>query len=401
MGSISLSTARFFSESDDTMKKKISLGLAIFLIVTASAVTFILTSFFTLQIFSRKNQKYSSLQALDAFVQKNFYGNIDDNKINDGILKGYVSGLDDKYSRYLTADEYANEKSENAGKMTGLGLTLQEDDSGYIKIAEIMPDSPVSETDIQAGDFIVSVNGSDVLETGFNESIELMSGTEGTEITLTVRHDETDRIYTLTRRPIEMITVTGEMLDNYIGYIKISGFKQNTAQQFLDILENLKSNGAKGIIFDLRENGGGLLDALEDCLDPLLPEGIIAIAEYSDGNSETIVYSDEEETNIPMIVLVNEHTASAAELFTASLRDFGKAETVGTTTYGKGVMQSTTELTNGGAVILTIAEYKTTVSDCYDGIGIIPDYVVENENDDLDEQYNKAVEIITSKITGT
>jgi len=401
MGSISLSTARFFSESDDTMKKKISLGLAIFLIVTAFAVTFILTSFFTLQIFSRKNQKYSSLQALDAFVQKNFYGDIDDNKINDGILKGYVSGLDDKYSRYLTADEYADEKSENAGKMTGLGLTLKEDESGYIKIAEIMPDSPVSETDIQAGDFIVSVNGSDVLETGFNESIELMSGTEGTEITLTVRHDETDRIYTLTRRPIEMITVTGEMLDNYIGYIKISGFKQNTAQQFLDILENLKSNGAKGIIFDLRENGGGLLDALEDCLDPLLPEGVIATAEYSDGNSETIVYSDEEETNIPMIVLVNEHTASAAELFTASLRDFGKAETVGTTTYGKGVMQSTTELTNGGAVILTIAEYKTTVSDCYDGIGIIPDYVVKNENDDLDEQYNKAVEIITSKITGT
>ncbi len=399
MGSIK--TARFFSESDDTMKKKISLGLAIFLIVTASAVTFILTSFFTLQSFSRKNQKYSSLQALESFVQKNFYGDIDENKINDGILKGYVSGLDDKYSRYLNADEYADEKSENAGKMTGLGLTLKEDESGYIKIAEIMPDSPVSETDIQAGDFIVSVNGSDVLETGFEESIELMSGTEGTEITLTVRHDETDRIYTLTRRPIEMITVTGEMLDNYIGYIKISGFKQNTAQQFLDILENLKSNGAKGIIFDLRENGGGLLDALEDCLDPLLPEGVIATAEYSDGNSETIVYSDEEETNIPMIVLVNEHTASAAELFTASLRDFGKAETVGTTTYGKGVMQSTTELTNGGAVILTIAEYKTTVSDCYDGIGIIPDYVVENENDDLDEQYNKAVEIITSKITGT
>lgn len=390
------------------MNKKISLGLAISLIAIASAVTFILTSFFTLQSFNKKvvdvnekARKYNSLQAMDTFVHENFYGDIDENHINDGILKGYIAGLDDRYSRYLTADEYTDEKSENAGEMTGLGLTLEKDDSGYIKIAGIMPDSPVSEKDIQAGDFIVSVNGSDVLENGFEKSIELMSGTDGTEVTLTVRRDGVDKTYKLKRRPIEVVTVTGEMLNNYVGYIKISGFKQNTSQQFIDVLERLTLNGAKGIIFDLRENGGGLLDALEDCLDPLLPEGIIATAEYSDGHSETIVYSDESEITLPMVVIVNGHTASAGELFTASLKDFGKAEIVGTTTYGKGVMQSTTELTNGGAVVLTIAEYKTTVSECYDGIGITPDYVVENEDKNSDEQYNKAIEIITSKITGT
>ncbi|MDE6780584.1 MAG: S41 family peptidase [Ruminococcus sp.] len=389
------------------MNKKISLGLAISLIAIASAVTFILTSFFTLQSFNKrvvdvneKARKYNSLQAMDSFVHENFYGDIDENNINDGILKGYVSGLNDKYSRYLTADEYTDEKSDNAGEMTGLGLTLEKDDSGYIKIAGIMPDSPVSEKDIKAGDFIVSVNGSDVLETGFEKSIELMSGTDGTEVTLTIRRDGVDNTYTLKRRPIEVVTVTGEMLNNYIGYIKISGFKQNTSQQFTDVLERLTLNGAKGIIFDLRENGGGLLDALEDCLDPLLPEGIIATAEYSDGHSETIVYSDESEINLPMTVIVNGHTASAAELFAASLKDFGKAEIIGTTTYGKGVMQSTTELSNGGAVVLTIAEYKTTVSDCYDGIGITPDYVVEN-NDNSDEQYNKAIEIVSQKISGT
>lgn len=389
------------------MNKKISLGLAISLIAIASAVTFILTSFFTLQSFNKKvvdvnekARKYNSLQTMDTFVHENFYGDIDENNINDGILKGYVAGLNDKYSRYLTADEYVDEKSDNAGKMTGLGLTLEKDDSGYIKIAEVMPDSPVSEKDIKSGDFIVSVNGSDVLETGFEKAIELMSGTDGTEVTLTVRRDGVDRSYTLTRRPIEVVTVTGEMLNNYIGYIKISGFKQNTSQQFADVLERLTLNGAKGIIFDLRENGGGLLDSLEDCLDPLLPEGVIATAEYSDGHSETIVYSDESEINIPMAVIVNGHTASAAELFTASLKDFGKAEIIGTTTYGKGVMQSTTELSNGGAVVLTIAEYKTTVSDCYDGIGITPDYVVEN-SDDSDEQYNKAIEIVSQKISST
>lgn len=381
------------------MNKKISLGFAISLIAIASVVTFILTSFFTFINFNEKYKKYSNLQSLENFVQENFYGDIDETNVSDGILKGYISALDDRYSRYLTAEEYKGEKSDNAGKMTGLGLTIERDESGYMKIAGTMPDSPVSETDIQKGDMIVSVNGIDVLETGFEKSMELISANE--EVTLTVRRDGTDKSYTLKRRPIEMITVTGEMTDDYIGYIKISGFKQNTSQQFLNELEKLKSYGAKGIIFDLRDNGGGLLETLEKCLDPLLPEGIIATAEYSDGHSDTIVQSDKEELNIPMVVIVNGHTASAGELFTASLKDFGKAEIVGTTTYGKGVMQTTAELSDGGAVVLTIAEYKTTVSECYDGIGITPDYVVENENEDSDEQYKKAVEIIMSKITGT
>ncbi len=381
------------------MNKKISLGLMISLIAIASATTFILTYFFSLQSFSKKTEKYDALQAIDSYVRENFYGDIDENDINDGILKGYISGLNDRYSRYLTADEFADEKSENAGEMTGLGFTLEEDENGYIRIAEIMPDSPVSETDIKPDDFIVAVNGVDVLEMGFDKSIESMSGTDGEEITITVRHDGADRDYTLTRRHIDIVTVTGEMLDNNAGYIKISGFKQNTSQQFNDIFEKLKNDGAKGFIFDVRENGGGLLTSLEKCLDPLLPEGIIATAEYSDGHTETIVNSDKSETNLPMVVLINGHTASAAELFAASLKDFDKAELVGSQTYGKGVMQTTTELSNGGAVVLTIAEYKTSVSECYDGVGLTPDYTVENENDDTDEQYNKAVEIINDRIS--
>lgn len=379
------------------MNKKISLGFAISLIAIASAVTFILTSFFSLQSFNKKFEKYDSLQEIDTLVHENFYGDIDENDINNGILKGYISGLNDKYSRYLTADEYTDEKSDNAGEMTGLGITVKKDDSGYIKVTEIMPDSPASESDIKIDDLIVSVNGNDVLETGFEKSMEIMSEKDNTEVSIIVRRDGVDKTYTLTRRPIEMVTVTGEMLDNYIGYIKISGFKQNTPQQFNDALDEIIQNGAKGIIFDLRENGGGLVDALEDCLDPLLPEGTIATAEYSDGNSKTIVYSDKSEINIPMVVIVNEHTASAAELFAASLKDFGKADIVGETTYGKGVMQSTIELSNGGAVVLTIAKYKTTISECYDGIGITPDYIVQNEDND-DDQYNKALEVITQKI---
>lgn len=376
------------------MKKKVSLALTINLIVIASSVTFILTYLFGLENYGKKGKKYDELQALDSYVRQNFYGDINENELNDGILKGYVSGLNDRYSRYLSADEYADEKSENAGEMTGLGFTLKKNENGYIRVAEVMPDSPVSETDIRPDDLIVAVNGKDVIKTGFEESIDAMAATE--QITFTVRRDNTDKDYTLTRRHIDVTTVMGEMLENHVGYIKISGFKENTPEQFEEIFEKLKKDGAKGILFDVRENGGGLLTSLEKCLDPLLPEGIIATAEYSDGHTETIVESDKEETNLPVVVLVNEHTASAAELFAASLRDFGKAELVGVQTYGKGVMQTTTEFTNGGAVVLTIAEYKTSVSECYDGVGLTPDYIVENE--DTDEQYNKAVELINSKI---
>ena len=385
------------------MNKKISLGLALSLIAIASAVTFILTSFFSLQSFNKKvvdvnekSKKYNSLQVLDSYVRENYLGDINENDLSDGILKGYISGLDDKYSRYLTEEEYLSEQNEDQGQLVGLGLTLSKDDNGYIRIAEIMQDSPVVDAGIQVGDVITLIDGVDVLAAGFEESVEAMRGTEGSEIKLTIRRDGIDKDYTFTRRSIEMITVTGEMVNENVGYIKIKSFKKNTPQQFIDTLERLTSNGAKAIVFDVRDNGGGIVDSLSDCVDPLLPEGVIATAEYKDGHSETLVYSDANELDIPMVVLVNNNTASAAELFAASLRDFGSAVLVGERTYGKGVMQQTTEFDKKGAVVLTVAKYKTTVSECYDGIGLTPDYTVENTFEEYDEQKNRAVDAAMS-----
>ena len=385
------------------MNKKISLGLALSLIAIASAVTFILTSFFSLQSFNKKvvdvnekSKKYNSLQVLDSYVRENYLGDIDENDLSDGILKGYISGLDDKYSRYLTEEEYLSEQSEDEGQLVGLGLTLSKDDNGYIRIAEIMQDSPVVDAGLKVGDIITIIDGVDVLAAGFEESIESMRGTEGSEIRLTVRRDGIDKDYTFTRRSIEMITVRGKMINQSVGYIEISGFKKNTPQQFIETLERLTSNGAKAIVFDVRDNGGGIVESLSDCVDPLLPEGVIATAEYKDGHSETLVYSDDTELKIPMVVLVNKNTASAAELFAASLRDFRGAVLVGEKTYGKGVMQQTTEFDKKGAVVLTVAKYKTSVSECYDEIGLTPDYTIENTDDDFDEQYEKAIEVANS-----
>lgn len=387
-------------ESDDNMNKKISLGLAVSLIAIASAVTFILTSFFSLQSFNEKvvdvnekAKKYNSLQLLDSFVRENYLGDIDEGKLSDGILKGYVEGLDDKYSRYLSRDEYLAEKSEDEGQLVGLGLTLDKDDSGYIRIANIMPDSPVEDSELREGDIITLIDGMDVRTAGFDESLDAMRGTEGSEIRLTIRRGGIDKDYTFTRRSIEMITVSGKMLPGYIGYMEITNFKKNTPQQFVEALERLTSNGAKALIFDVRSNSGGIVESLSDCLDPLLPEGVIATAEYKDGHSETLIYSDESKLDLPIVVLVNNRTASAAELFAASLRDFAGALLVGEKTYGKGVMQKTTEFDKNGAVVLTVAKYRTAVSDCYDGVGLPPDHAVENTSPEYDDQYAKAVEV--------
>ncbi len=387
------------------MNKKISLGLALSLMAIASAVTFILTSFFSLQSFNKqvtdvneKSKKYNSLQLLDSFVRENYYGDIDESDLNNGILKGYVQGIDDKYSRYLSEDEYITEQSENEGEIVGLGLTLMEDDSGYIRIAQIMPDSPSSDAGLVEGDIIVAIDGTDVIEAGFYESVDAMRGSEGSSITMTIRREGVDTDFTFTRRAIEVVTVEGEMLSGFIGYIRINSFKKNTSEQFIETLQRLTSNGAKAIIFDLRDNEGGLVTSLEECLDPLLPEGVIATAEYKDGHTETIVYSDENELELPMVVLVNENTASSAELFAAALRDFRQSMIIGTATYGKGVMQTTTEFDNGGAVVLTVAEIKTTKSASYNGIGIVPDELVEAADDGTDPQYDAAVELVNSML---
>ncbi len=399
----SQSLPEFCVLEEQPMNKKISLGLALSLIAITAAVTFILTSFFSLQSFNKmvmdvneKARKYNLLQSLDSYVRENYYGDIDESTLNSGILKGYVAGLDDKYSRYLTADEYQDELNSNNGESVGLGLTLTEDTGGYIRILEIVDGSSADESGLLPEDIIVKVDGDDVPEIGFDEAVDSLRGAEGTSITLTIRRNGIDTDYTLTRRTIRQITVTGEMLSGYIGYVKITSFKNNTPDQFAEVLERLTSNGAKALIFDVRDNGGGLLTALNDCLDPLLPEGTVATAEYRDGHTENIVYSDSSELDLPMAVIVNENTASAAELFAASLRDFGKAQLVGTQTYGKGVMQATAEFDNGGAIVLTVAEYKTVYSDCYDGVGLIPEYQVENETADYDSQYYKAIEIMSA-----
>ncbi|MDE6775904.1 MAG: PDZ domain-containing protein, partial [Ruminococcus sp.] len=234
------------------MNKKISLGLALSLIAVSIAVTFILTSFFSLQSFNEKvadvnekAKKYSDLQEIDTIVRNDYFGEINEQYLEDEMLKGYVSGLDDKYSRYLTAEEYLSEKNENSGTLVGLGIVVEEDESGYIRIADIYNSSPASDSGLMEDDLIITVDGINTKKIGTDEALNLIKGTEGSDVSMTIRRNGVDTEYKFTRRAVTLDTVESEMLGNYIGYIKISGFKENTPDQFIDALERLTANGAK------------------------------------------------------------------------------------------------------------------------------------------------------------
>lgn len=389
------------------MNKKISLGLAISLVAIASAVTFILTTTFSLDLFNStvKNVKeraeiYNKLDELDGYVRNNYNGTIDEDRLLDAIADGYISGIDDKYARYYSVKEFQAEKLADAGASVGIGITVQKDESNYIKIVEVKENSPAEENNLMVGDVIVAVDDKDVLSVGYAQALSAMAGEEGTVVKLTIRRDGVDTQYQLARRRMDIISVTGEMLEDNVGYIKITEFNSLTPDQFAAKVDELTGNGVREIIFDVRDNGGGLLSSVSEVLNYLLPAGDIATATYKDGTKNVIIQTTgEHEVNLPIVVLVNGNTASSAELFAAALRDSGKAQLVGTTTFGKGVMQRTFPCLDGSAVKMTVATYETAKTPCYDGIGLKPNFEVAatSEEDILfagDRQLIKAIEIV-------
>ena len=371
------------------MNKKVSLGVTISAMAIVCALTFIVTSFISLQRFNNKVQavkekaeKYSRLEALDTYVREHYYqSELDEDGLMNGILKGYVAGLDDPYSVYLTEEEYSVAKLRDSGRQVGIGITVTQNADGYAEILEVQEDSPAENGGLQVGDVIVAVEGKDLKEAGYEESINNVRGEPDTKVRLTIRRKEKDSEFTITRRDFELKTIKSELLEGHIGYIRIRAFRENTDEQFQAAMDDLIANGADALLFDVRNNGGGLLDTLQNMLDPLLPEGVIATATYQNGESETVISSDDVETDLPIVILVNGKSASASELFSASLRDFKNAKLIGTQTYGKGVMQNMVAMPDGGGLNLTVATYQTTRSECYHGVGLTPDEVVEPSDD--------------------
>ncbi len=388
-------------EGDKMIKKK-----TIIIIAYTAAISCIATSLiFSLYIkrYEKSNKELVNYYEVKKYIDENFYKDVDDEKLMESALMGMVAGLDDPYAEYMPPADYREAKENSSGSLVGIGVSVGKNENEEFEIMEIVSDSPASEAGIKEGDIIVKVDGTETKNMELTDLVSLIKGKENTDVNLMLRRDNSEIERTLTRKVIKSVTVEYQMLENNIAYIKINSFKEVTMEQYEESLNKALSDGAKKLIFDLRNNGGGQVTACEACLDPLLPEGDIATAEFRDGHSEVICRSDKEELIMPMAVLVNEYTASAAELFSSALRDFNKAKLVGTNTFGKGIMQNVVDLSFGAGLRITVAKYKTAKSDCYHEIGLAPDYEVElPENTDIskpdpknDPQLKKAIEILS------
>lgn len=335
------------------------------------------------------------------FVESSFYTDYDSNTLVDSSIKGYVSGLDDKFSRYESPDEFNKSQIQDAGQSIGIGIVVKPLEDGYIEIQEVNADTPADKSGLKVGDIIQSIDGNDIAELGYNESINLIKdGDDNTDIILGILRDNETLSITVTRTIIEVDTAIGQMLDNNIGYIQIKHFYTNTPDQFNAVYQDLVSQGAKAFIFDLRNNTGGYTTSVQGCLNDLLPKGDIAEATYNNGTTKTIIKSSSDETiSVPSVIITNGMTASASEIFSSAMRELEGAILVGENTYGKGVMQVTQQLSNGGAVVLTVATYNIIGKECYHGVGLAPDYEITlSEDDTEDTQLNKAIEVANDLI---
>ncbi len=373
--------------------------------VFSSVLTAVVTSglfLYSAHRYQKNRDEISEYFEVKELIEKNYIENPDEESYMDNALKGLVAGIGDEYAAYMTPEEYRSNMESLQGSFAGIGVTVTKNENNEFQIVEIKKNSPASEKDIRTDDIIIKVNDIPTENMDLNQLVSLVKGEEGTEVTVILKRNDKEFDITLTRKQIEDETVEYTLLEDDIAYIKITSFKEVTTEQFEVAFNTAIDEGAKKMIYDLRNNGGGLLTACEAMLDPFLPACNIAYADYKSGKSEVIANSGSNEITVPTVILVNEDTASASELFSSAMRDFEKAKLVGTKTYGKGIMQNTIPVSNGGALKITVAKYRTAKSDCFHGVGLTPDYIVElPEGTDIsipdpekDPQLKKAMEIL-------
>lgn len=336
----------------------------------------------------------SQVSMIDSYLEQYFLYDVDKEKVRDGMLQGMIAALKDPYSQYFNEAELSSFQDSTEGEYVGIGAAVtQELSTGIVRISRPYEGTPSAEAGLLPGDIIVSVDDTEVTGMDLNQVVSLIKGEEGTSVTLNIyrEDEETYSDIEVQRRKVELPTVISKMLEDNIGYIEVTGFEGVTAEQFISAYEELKAQGMERVIVDLRDNGGGLVDTVEEMLDYLLPEGTIFYVKDKTGTISMEYNSDASAAlDIPMVVLVNENTASAAEIFSGNIQEFGMGTIVGTTTYGKGVMQQLfyTNSEKTEAVKLTVADYYIHSDKNINGTGITPDVEVE-----LDEEAAKLLEI--------
>lgn len=343
---------------------------------------------------------------INAFIDYYFYFDTDEAAQEEAIYDGIMAGLNDPYSVYYTEEEFADLMEENSGEYVGVGAVVTQDADKTVSIVRPIPGSPAEEVGLMAEDIVVQVDDVEINNQDLNSVVEMIRGEEGTSVHITIfRPSVNDYLeFDVTRRTVENVTVYAEILDDNIGYIQVQQFYENTDEEFEKAIEDMKSKNVKGIIVDVRDNPGGLLDSVVNMCDYIMDEGPIVTTKDKHGRIlQQFDSTDEESLDIPMVVLTNGNSASASEIFAGAMKDTGKAELVGTTTFGKGIVQSVLPLSDGTAIKLTVAKYFTPAGNDIHEIGVEPDYVVElpdgmtsavNVEKENDTQLEKAIDII-------
>jgi len=352
----------------------------------------------------------SKMELLMQLIDQYYMYDISVDDMRTGAYKGLLEGLGDPYTCFYTKEEFDALMESTTGTYYGIGAVVQQDlRTMYITIVKPYVDGPAYNAGMLPGDIIYMVDDVDITGMDINNVVAMMKGPEGTKVKVTVVRDgEPDPVELfITRAKIEIETIEYEMLENDIGYILISGFEEPTPKQFKEAIEDLKKQGMKGLVLDLRDNGGGLLDAVVEMLDYILPKGMIVYTEDKYGNRDEYKGTDKDVLELPMTVLINGNSASAAEIFAAAMQDYKAATLVGTTSFGKGIVQTILPLTDGTAVKITISRYFTPNGVCIHGEGVTPDIEVELKDElrqlvvipkDQDNQLAVAISLLLDEL---
>lgn len=356
---------------------------------------------------ARKTQ--NKLEVLAKIIDSRYYEGIDGEQLEESLYNGLLDSLGDPYSRYYNAEEYEALMDSTTGNYYGIGAILsQNKETLQVTILHVYKGAPAEEAGVKDGDVLLTIDGAEADTEDLSELVKCIKGEEGTTVTMTVLREGADLPleFEVERRQIEVPTVEYELLEGQVGFLQISEFSDVTAGQFRAAAADLEGQGMTSMIIDLRDNPGGVLDGVNEILDQILPEGIIVYTEDKNGNRTEYTSDGDTYMEMPMAVLINENSASASEIFAGAVKDFEYGTLIGTTTFGKGIVQQIIPLNDGSAVKVTTSRYFTPKGNYIHEVGIAPDIELDYEylgpeEEDYDPMYDnqvlKALEVLRSR----
>lgn len=396
-------------------KKKYGIYKTIMIISISVFLTFMITSILLYTYFSKNpiavssnsinNNISNKIEKYRKIIDKYYLGEVDENKLEEGAIKGYIEGLGDPYTEYISKEDMEDYLDDTMGNFVGIGIyMIKNTQYDKIQVLSTIKGSPAEKAGVQAGDLILSVNGIEYKADDMTTASNNIKGEEGTKVVVEVLRGAQNIKYEITREKVKVNQVEGKVISQNIGYIQFTSFDETTAQDFKTKYEELAKQGIQSLIIDLRNNGGGIVDQALEIADYMTTKDSVLLYEVDKNNKETVRKAKNDPIiNMPIVILANENTASASEILAGALKDLGKAKIVGTKTYGKGVIQQILKINDGSGLKITIEEYQTPNRNKINKVGIEPDEKVElpdtiesilNVKENEDTQLQKAIEML-------